>query len=304
MFETPSDVDYGALYGEEGEIVQFDLGRYLEESDGEYFMKKLAIQFYSTMRQAIVAFDSESPHAILSDRFAWFGKFQIPYSPDIAGIAAHYSDVLCFNLYVEHGTTEEAANQLKHVYQSLVAEDLARPFMITEFSYHADQWMGYECCMSGEEPLWIPNPNCGGECNDPRHPDYHYPEVITGHEARGTAYTDFMTGMVQAKASAPGQGQHHFIAGLFWYNAIDHEFASASRNLPLGDVPSGRYTKLTQNWGFWNPRHPAYVGAAQTYTELATAAGSINCAAQRARTGLTTGWFGGTCDPLDLGGAP
>jgi len=184
------------------------------------------------------------------------------------------------------------------IYHGLAAENVAHPFMITEFSYHSDYVLGYDCCMQEQGEVYTPAPQCGGPCDDPElNPDqYQYPEIVDGHAARGTAYARYMNVMASANALVHGN-EVHFITGIFWYNALDHPFMSDSRELDdhVTFQNSGEYQALTQNWGMWNPKVTSYGGTSAAYLPLLQEAGDTNCKAQITRTGLGEAWFGGHC---------
>ena len=285
VFTERDSVDFSPLIEDATPV---DLGYFLTVDDGRVFMKKVAHQFYGTMIDAILLYDSVPHHAIISDRFVGFSGAQAPFDAIIPAIASQYCDAISVNLYRAANEVQSGADDLASLYASL---NQKRPILISEFSYHADNEKGYDCCMEKQGNEWIPHSNCQGEhpeCADVS--NYHYPEDFE-LSRRLISYQTYVETMAEARAPSC----EHFICGVMWYHFFDHPFTAATDPSTMNPNHSGLYTQITNNWGMFDPRgndkeHAEYI----PYTGLLNQAATANCMAQRLRTGSS--WYGASCN--------
>ena len=261
---------------------EWDLGWFLWPDASLAFVQDVVEVYYATASTALRNADGDR-HPIMSARFPLFpgDDSQIP----LARIASQYCDVLCFNAYPAAGSASVMVNTLKNYYNALDYNE-KRPFVITEFTYHADRSKGWDGCFYGGEP----HKNCERPLSA-----FHYPEVNTDIK-RGTRCRDYVNELYnEGKGNMYGVPAGHpalayFIVGHLWHSLVDHAFFPATD----GEIHWPEVSAGTQNWGLmrgidddndipsWDP-----------YADFGLV---LNDANQRVQCELLGhAWNGGTC---------
>ena len=276
----------GMVPGERDIITKFlkndwDLGWFLWPDTSLAFVEDMVEVYYATASTALRNADG-GRHPIMSARFPLFpgDDSQIP----LARIASQYCDVLCFNAYPSKGNASIMVNTLKNYYNAL-DYDKKRPFVITEFTYHADRAKGWDACFDE-----IPDPGCAAPPSD-----FSYPEV---HQdgGRGSQAALYMNELYnEGKGNMYGVPAGHpalayFVVGHLWHSLVDHAFFA----LDTGEFLVPRVSENTQNWGLMRGiddenANPSW----DPYVDFGTLFYHANEHVQCELLGHT--WNGGTC---------
>jgi hypothetical protein len=242
---APDSLDLSSLMDETGSPgYKKDLGYYLTYDDGQAFMIEVAEQFYSTMVEAIHQYDTLG-HQIISDRFPEGYKRW----PKIVKIAAKYCDVLSFNIYRPRPNLGGLEDDLEMIYGLL---PIKRPLLISEFSYHADNEWGWDCCWNAQANQ--PQPDCiranpvKEQCIS--YDAWQYPESFYSSAEHPYRSNDFRTYLDNAyNTYAGGSFCEAIVTGVVWYRAFD---------IPYNGT-LGAPTQRNQNWGLFNTAVPGAV---------------------------------------------
>lgn len=220
---------------------RFDVGWYLTAGAGKFFMEIVASRYYNETSHALRSAD-DSSHPIMSARFPILGadNSQAPFYE----IAAEFCDVLCFNLYTE---ADQIGNEIEKLGDIYAALQTKRPFLITEFTFHADKSHGWDGCWGTDNNT--PDPGCERHGGIPWKP-HEYPDVNQpqGHHnaKRGVKYGEYVGGLYSEGyatfGGASSSWREYIVIGHLWHTLVDHPIEPNALEEPV-------VSSDTQNWG-------------------------------------------------------